>query len=91
MAQLAREESAEIARIVGSMNPEDIRLLQSRVAHMNDLLPAAAQMREELAQASVNRQIDLMREIAARHEWDITNAEEQYEARHSSTPGSKPH
>jgi len=89
LAKLARNEGEEVERIVSGMSPKDLRDLESRSAHLRQMQPVLAQMRKETGQATMDKQVELMKAIVAKYQPELAQAKHSYEANHPSAPNSK--
>jgi rubrerythrin len=89
IASLERNEGEEVERIVSSMSRQDLRDLESSSAHLQQMQPVLAQMRKETGQATMDKQVELMKAIVAKHQSELAQAKHNYEASHPSAPSSK--
>ena len=88
MAELARNEDAEVERVLSGMTPKELREINSQSAHWEQMQPALRQLREEVGQALAAQQKELARTIAAKHRSELLEAKRGYEASHPSAQGS---
>jgi hypothetical protein len=88
MAELARNENAEVERVLSGMTPEELREIDSQSAHWEQMQPALRQLREEVGQALIAQQKVLARTIAAKHRSELLEAKRSYEASHPSAQSS---
>ncbi|MGA7290197.1 MAG: hypothetical protein WBX02_18985, partial [Terriglobales bacterium] len=91
LAKLARNEAEEVEHIVSSMSAKDLRDLESRFGHWQQMQPVLAQMRTETGQVTMDEQMKLMKAIVAKHQSELANANHSYETSHPSVPGSQAH
>lgn len=89
LAELARNEGAEVERILSGMSPKELREIQTQSAHWQQMQPVMRQMRGEFSQVIVSKQIELARAIAAKRQPELAEAKRGYEAGHPSSPTSK--
>lgn len=84
LAELARNEGAEVERIFSSMSPAELREIASQSGHWQEMQPVMRQMRVEVSQVVVARQTDIARSIALKHQSELAEAKRDYEASHPS-------
>ena len=89
IAKVARDEGAEVARIVSSMSPKELRDLESHATHLLQMQPVLAQMKMEVGQATTDEQVKLMKAIVAKHQSELASAKRSYEGSHPSVPSSQ--
>jgi hypothetical protein len=89
IAKLARNEGQEVERIVSGMSPKDLRDLESRSPHLQQMQPVLTQMRMETGQATMDEQVKLTKAIIAKHQSELAKAKRSYEASHASVPSSQ--
>jgi hypothetical protein len=89
IASLMRNEGEEVERVVSSMSSKDLRDLESRSAHLQQMQPVLAQMRKEAGQATMDTQVELMKAIVAKHQSELAEARHSYEASHPPASSSK--
>jgi hypothetical protein len=92
LAELVRNEGAEVERILSGMSPAELREIESQSEQWQEMQPAIRQMRGEISQVVVAKQTDIARSIAVKHQPELTEAKRSYEASHlaASTPNA-PH
>jgi len=84
IAELARNENAEVERILSGMSPKELREIDSQSAHWEQMQPALRHMREEVEQVLIAKQKELAKAIAAKHRSELLEAKRRYEASHPS-------
>jgi hypothetical protein len=88
-AELARDEDAEVERILSGISPTELRDIESHSARWQQMQPALRQMRDEMSQAIKAKQVELTRAIAAKHRSELVEAKHRYEASQPSAPSSQ--
>jgi hypothetical protein len=88
LAELARNEDAEVERILSGMSPTELRAVESQSACWQRMQPVMRQMRGEFSEAIVANQTEIARSIALKHQSELADAKRSYEASHpsASTP-----
>jgi hypothetical protein len=89
IAELVRDEGAEVNRVLSSMSPTELREVESLKAHWEQLQPVLGQMRSEVQQALGAKQVEIARTIKAKHQAELIEAKRSYEANHTSAPDTQ--
>jgi hypothetical protein len=88
IAELARNEGAEVERILSGMSPAELREIESQSGHWQEMQPAMRQMRGEVTQVVIAKQTGIARSIAMKHQSELAEAKRSYDASHS--PSTSP-
>jgi hypothetical protein len=89
LGKLARDEGAEVERILSGMSPKELLEIESQSARWQRMQPVMRQMRGELSQAIVAKQTDLARAVATKHQSELIEAKRNYEASQPPAPSSQ--
>jgi hypothetical protein len=89
LAELARNEGAEVERILSSMGPTELRAVESQSARWQQMQPVMQRMRGEFSQVIVAKQMELAGAIAVKHQSELARARDSYEAGHRSASDNK--
>jgi len=92
IAELARNEGAEVEHILSGMSPTELHSIESQSAHWQEMQPTLRQMRSETGQAILAKQAELSKGIVAKRQSELVDAKKHYEASHPSASNPKtPH
>lgn len=87
LAALQQNEGDEVRRVMTGINPQDMRDMEKHAARMQQLQPVLGQIRQEFAQAVIDKQQELSKAIVSRHMAEMVEARTKYEAAHPPASG----
>jgi hypothetical protein len=84
--ELTQHDAGELQSVERLMTPADHRGIAAHAAALNRLQPIMLQILAEVGQAVIEKQLELSKAIAHRHQADLTAAKRKYDETHKSKP-----
>jgi hypothetical protein len=86
LTYLGHEDIKEVQRIADELSPAEKRDLAAHSARFQQLQPVLAKIQNEYSQALIDKQTELAKAIAQKHQMEMTEAKRNYDSAHKPSP-----